>query len=572
MLSRRLLAGLVACSLTAAAQSPPKPEPSKPTEDGIPVTNELVVARCAACHKKDDKGNLTRISWMRSTPEGWQQVIKRMVRLQGVTATPEEARQIVRYLSTYHGLAPEEARPALYEVERRMIDETVPDEVLKQACVICHSVGRAASWRRTRDEWQLLINMHVGYFPVVEFQGFRRFPPRAGDPPPPPGTDTRDPADKAVDFLAKTWPLHTPEWAAWRAGMRAPKLAGRWLVTGKQHGQGDFHGEMVVEPAGSADEFTTRVTLRFPRDGKTVQGSGRSIVYTGYAWRGRLESASKGTSPVDPPAARQVMIVSRDQSQMDGRWFWGAYDEFGMDVTLRRASANPVLFAVDRPALRAGSTGQLVRLYGDNLPAGQRAEDFDLGAGVALRRLVSQSATESVVEVDVAADAVPGRRDAALRGATITSAYAVYDKIDYLKVTPEAAMARLGGNSHPKGYQQFEAFAHHRGIDGKPNTPDDVNLGPVDVTWSMEEFFAVYGDDDKDFVGALSPSGLFTPAPEGPNPKRKFGRNNYGDVWIVAAHKTGPEVSRDGKPLTGKAHLVVTVPLYVRWDQPEVSK
>jgi quinohemoprotein amine dehydrogenase len=123
----------------------------------------------------------------------------------------------------------------------------------------------------------------------------------------------------------------------------------------------------------------------------------------------------------------------------------------------------------------------------------------------------------------------------------------------------------LGGAGHPKGFQQFEAIAYNRGPDGKPNTVDDVELGPVDAEWSVEEFYAVYGDDDKDFVGSLSPSGFFTPAPEGPNPKRKFGRNNYGDVWVVATYKG------DGKPLTPKAYLVVVIPLYVRWDQPEVG-
>ena len=94
----------------------------------------------------------------------------------------------------------------------------------------------------------------------------------------------------------------------------------------------------------------------------------------------------------------------------------------------------------------------------------------------------------------------------------LPNAIAVYDKVDYIKVTPESALARLGSETHPKGYQQFEAIAYQRGADGKPHTADDVELGPVDVTWSVEEFYAVYGDDDKEFVGSLSPTGFFTPA------------------------------------------------------------
>jgi quinohemoprotein amine dehydrogenase len=167
---------------------------------------------------------------------------------------------------------------------------------------------------------------------------------------------------------------------------------------------------------------------------------------------------------------------------------------------------------------------------------------------------------------------VSGKRDIAVRRTIATGAIAVYDKIDYLKISPEAALARLGGTTHPKGYQHLEAIAYTRGPDGKLHTPDDVALGPVDAEWSLEEFLAVFGDDDREFVGALAPTGLFTPAREGPNPKRKFSRNNYGDVWAVATYKPkSGEMARDGKPATGRGHLVVTIPLYVRWDQPEVA-
>ena len=53
----------------------------------------------------------------------------------------------------------------------------------------------------------------------------------------------------------------------------------------------------------------------------------------------------------------------------------------------------------------------------------------------------------------------------------------VYHKVDYIKVTPETALARLGSDVHPKGYQQFEAIGYENGPDGKPNTADDVTAG-----------------------------------------------------------------------------------------------
>src|SRR5438270_10216433 len=64
--------------------------------DGIPVADPLVIAKCSGCHKRDDKGNLTRISWERTTPEGWEEVVKRMVRLNGLTLNPEEARAVIK--------------------------------------------------------------------------------------------------------------------------------------------------------------------------------------------------------------------------------------------------------------------------------------------------------------------------------------------------------------------------------------------------------------------------------------------------------------------------------------------
>ncbi len=578
-------------------QAQAQPDKPKETEEGIPITSALVVEKCGMCHKKDEKGNLTRISWERTTPEGWQQSIKRMVRLNGLSISPEHAREIVKYLSNHHGLAPEEAKPAMYIAERRMIDESLPNDQIRDACANCHPYGRAMSWRRSREEWDLLVNMHLGYFPVAEFTAFRRWPPPANAPPPAPGADTRDPVVRATEFIAKAFPLHTSEWAAWRAGMRAPKLSGRWLVSGTQSGRGPIYGEMFIEPAGNpdrtiraaggqpgshapgsgVDEFTTSINLLYVKDGTRSSRAGRAIIYTGYAWRGRSESKDAA----DPKEVREVMMVSRDQGQIEGRWFWGGYDEFGMDFTLRRAGSETTVLGLDRTALRTGVAGEPVRIYGDNFPDDLAAGDFDFGSGITVKRVVNKARNLVTVEVDVAQDAILGKRDVAVRRSVSTGAFAVFDKVDYLKVSPEAALARLGGATHPKGFQQFEAIGYNHGPDKKKNTHDDVNLGPVDVEWSLEEFLAVFGDDDKDFVGTLSPSGLFTPAAEGPNPKRKFQRNNYGDVWVVATYKpkegevaqpvTGLGPAKDSKPVTGRGHLVVTIPLYLRWDQPEVN-
>jgi quinohemoprotein amine dehydrogenase len=453
---------------------------------------------------------------------------------------------------------------------------------VRTACIICHSYGRIISQRRTKEEWDLLINMHVGYFPVVEFQGFRRFPPPPDAPPPPPGTDTRHPADRAVEFLAKTFPLQTPEWGAWRANLRAPKLAGRWLLTGYQIGRGRVYGEVVIEPGAAEDEFTTKTKLTYVKDGAVTTRNGRSLVYTGYSWRGRSfndksrgESNGEITTTTDPAELREVMFVSRDWSQIEGRWFWGDYEEFGIDVTMRRVGAELLVLGLDRSSIKSPSTGEQLKIFGANLPSDLKTEDVDFGPGFKVKRIVSAASDQVVVEVDVAEGAALGKRDIAVRRSFAPGAITVFDKVDYIKVNPDKAMARLGGVKFPKGYQQFEAIAWNRGPDNKPQTPDDLNLGPVDVEWAIEEFPSIYNDDDKEYIGSLSRTALFTPAIEGPNPKRKFERNNYGEVWVVATYRSkdaAPSAGKDAKPMTARSYFVVTVPLYVKWDQPEVAR
>ena len=82
-------------------------------------------------------------------------------------------------------------------------------------------------------------------------------------------------------------------------------------------------------------------------------------------------------------------------------------------------------------------------------------------------------------------------------------------------------MARVGGVTFPKMLAQFEAWAFSNGADGKPDSPDDIELGLVDAAWSMEEYAATYDDDDIKFVGTLNEAtGRFTPNVDGPNPAR----------------------------------------------------
>lgn len=568
------VAAFLACCVSASFPQSAPPGESKaettgkgPSEEGFPVTDQRVIGKCSACHARDAKGNMTRISWIRTTPEGWEEAIKRMVRLQGVALEPDDARKILRYLSDEHGLAPEEAKPVEYFPEHRMIDEKVPNEDVTRSCVACHVLAKPLSWRRSAEDWKLLVNTHIALYPWVDSLNFQRQPPRPAQPAPPP--DAKQPVDQALAFLAQSGSLHSPEWADWHASMRPPRLAGHWLVSGTQPGKGKFFGVMDVEAAPSSESFSTKTKLTFPGDGSVVSASGKSIVYTGYAWRGRSTSDKTNAGPNDPATVREVMMLSRDQSQLEGRWFWGAYQEFGMDTTMRRASVAPSVLGVDIYSLKAGSTANEVKIYGDHFPAGIAAADIDLGSGLTVKKIVSQSPDLIKVTVDVASGAVPGKRDVAVKNVLAPAAFAVYDKIDYLQVTPQTPLAHLGGEPHAKGYMQFDAIAYSNGPDGKQGTADDIELGPVKATWKLEEFVATIGDDDIEFVGNLdAATGLFTPALDGPNPKRKFGRNNYGDVWVVATYKPAGA----DQAVSGRSYLIVAIPQYLRWDQPEVAQ
>ena len=542
------------CSMgVMAAETAPMP-----SEPGIPVTDALVKKKCGGCHQADAQGNLTRISWIRTTPEGWEQAVKRMVRLNGLTLTPEEARQIVHYLATYHGLAPEEAKAVMYMAEHRMIDETVPPD-MQGACNTCHAIGQPISWRRPKEEWDLLVKTHLGYFPVAEVTAFLR-PPPSPDAEPKPNEDKRQPWEKAVDYLTKTYPLHTAEWDAYHSSIHPAKVEGRWLVKAYKPGTGPYYGEMTVTKGEADDEVVTSTKLVSSKDGSTIAYSGKAIVYAGFAWRGRSKSDS------DPKELREVMMVARDGQTAEGRWMWGGYQEFGFEVSMKRALPGPVLLGLNMAKLKAGST-ETVDLYGQNFPASAKPDSIDFGTGVKVLKILESKPGHVKAEVEVAKNAVPGLRDVEAFGSVVPSSVAVYDHIDFVKVAPSWALSHLGGTIGPKGLVQFEAIAYANGPDGKPNTPDDIILGPVQAKWSMQEFYATYGDDDTKFVGNLdSVSGLFTPAGEGPSMERQDMRNNYGDVWVVAEIE-GPK----GKPISGRSYLVVTVPQYLRFDQPEVA-
>ena len=404
--------------------------------------------------------------------------------------------------------------------------------------------GTVVTQRRTREEWGLLIATHRSLYPLSDFQAFRYGGPASEQ------DDPRHPMERAIGHLAEVYPLETPEWSAWSATKRAPRLAGTWAMSGYEVGKGPIYGSVTVTAnPNDPNAFSTSASYVYAETGERVERSGESTVYTGYQWRGR-------SNPGADNQLREVMFVERDQQEMWGRWFRGDYDEVGPDVRLRRA-ASATVAGVFPKAIERGS-GAEIRVYGVGLTD---TDALDFGSGVSVASVRRDGDHALRVQLSVADDAELGGRDLFAGNALHQAAIVVHDGIDRIQVTPATGMARTGGARFPKGYQAFDAIGWNDGPDGEPETDDDLELGRVEVDWHIEEYAATYGDDDVDFVGSIRQDGVFDPAADGPNPNRSGNRNNIGDVWVVATH-----AGASGRALSARAHLVVAPPLYMRWE------
>ena len=247
-------------------------------EKGIPVTSELVRNACGACHAIDDANRLSRISYERKAPEGWGATLKRMLRTGQVQLSPEQSKEIVRYLSDHHGLAPAEARPVFYRAEKRPVHEKIFDYEVRVTCTACHIGARFLSQRRSEEEWMLLKGMHLGYFPIAEYQGFRAAIPGWELPrfeheaeltsPPDVEEDKQQPwrVDRVLKTLAEHLPLDSPEWRAFQAKRVERDLTGTWFFSAYEPGKGPLVGEVEIASSGRGlhDERENSYAQRFP--------------------------------------------------------------------------------------------------------------------------------------------------------------------------------------------------------------------------------------------------------------------------------------------------------------------
>jgi quinohemoprotein amine dehydrogenase len=367
---------------------------ARDTTRGFPIMDRATIQACGECHLRDSTGVMQRLSFERKTPEGWEMSVRRMVSLNNVSVDPATARAVVRYLSDHHGLAPAELKPGRFEVERRSIEyRYTADTRTETTCRACHSMGRVITQRRTRGEWELLVATHRSLYPDADFQAFRRGGPAQNDSGPIP-----HPMDVAINHLSRVFPLRTPEWTAWSATMRSPHLEGTWMLSGMEPGRGAFFGHMTITRGATDGEFITQANYRYADGGPAISRAGKSIVYTGFQWRGRSTAPSAAK---DSSGLREVMLVEPGWEEMSGRWFTGGYEEIGMDVSLTKLGTNAVIAGVAPRALRVGTRGQDVTIFGANLSRSLAATAVDFGPGVTVERVIHATPDSVTLRVNV---------------------------------------------------------------------------------------------------------------------------------------------------------------------------
>ncbi len=517
-----MTSGLLAMAVCSALHSPP----TLAARDAPSILRET----CQGCHTPEADNGLSRISHQRKTPEGWLMSIARMQTMHGLQISDDDRRTLVKYLADTQGLAPSETDGVRYALERRLNTVEQFDEQTSQMCGRCHSGARVALQRRPAEEWERLVNFHLGQWPSLEYQALSR------------DRDWFDLARKdMVPLLAKRYPLDNPAWKKWLSSApKAEALVGDWSFSGHLPGKGELAGVMSVAADGS-DQFKVSVKGRYA-DGSPFNGEGSAILYSGYEWRGNVS--------IDGVTMRQVFAAQGNVLQ--GRMFEAEHDERGLDFIAAKQGSSRLL-AVQPGYLKAGSETE-VTLIGSGL---QGQPDF--GKGVQVLEVVSHSPQQIKVRIKAAANAQPGLRAVsvgALKGVNL----ALYSAIAEVKVVPAFSVARIGegGGSTPKVQGRFDAEAWGKGADGKP-----YRIGVFPAQWKVEAFDErAKEDEDVKFAGQMqADSGVFTPGDAGPNPARKMSTNNAGNLKVIAA------VDDSGQSLTGEGHLIVTVQ---RWNNPPI--
>ncbi len=265
------------------------------------ASEELLQQYCQGCHITEGTQplKLSRISHQRKTPEGWLMTIARMQVVHKLTIDDKDRAALVKHLSDTQGLAPSEAEPYRYILERRLNHQEQKQPQLAEMCARCHSEARVGLQRREEAEWGHLVHFHLGQWPSTEFSQMGRDRDWFGIA-----------INEVVPFLGKQYGLQTEAWDSWE-NTEKTAADGRWRIVGHMPGKGAFQGVISLKPA-KADLYPMCCTGQFD-NGESLQGEGQVILYSGYEWRGTLT--------IDGKRYKQVFALNDDARELNGRMF-----------------------------------------------------------------------------------------------------------------------------------------------------------------------------------------------------------------------------------------------------------
>ncbi|MCP4686486.1 MAG: quinohemoprotein amine dehydrogenase subunit alpha [Desulfobacterales bacterium] len=510
--------------------------------------DSLVRQRCSACHKLDEQGNVEVIEETRKSPEEWIAVVERMIRLNSAPLEDAKFFPVIKELSRYLCMSPAEMAKIAYinSDENSQYKETPKNKIEERiytACVRCHTWGKIASHRKSRDQWLENRLLHLGYYPTTVPQMREMDWPKE--------------SMELVDPLAEIFPLVNPEWSKWMKSRKEQDLSGQWRVAGYQPGLGYYAGSYTFQPnpAKGEDEYlvSRRVTYE---NGFSLVMSGEAVLYGEYHPRYAMAPT--------PLTGRIEGVFDLDAKAMGftGKWWTIVQDSNSHGVEkFYKTDAPSRVFALYPRAFQSGvGKDQYMTLVGVHLPKSFGVDNISF-PGPYVKVAEMEAAGDGVYrcKMNIGKSAPPGPMKFKIEGAAFNEAVVIHGGVDGIRIVPSLARARVScGAAYPPHGVQFTALGVSYGPDRKPGTADDLTLEPVEARWWLEEEKTRENDDDLKYLMAPITNGLYTPVTTyGPIQERNQHREGVGLIAV------GAEYTGAGNPLKARARLVVTVPDFI---------
>jgi len=515
--------------------------------DSLFGESSMVRQKCSACHKPDTNNRLEVIEETRKTTEEWKVVVDRMIRLNSAQLDDEDFYPVIKELSRTLCLTPQESDQIAYlnsdeNSQYREIPKNDLETRIYTACVRCHTFGKIASHKMTKDQWNENRNLHLGYYPTVipqmrEMDWFKE-------------------SEALIDPLAKLFPFHSDAYQQWLKSRKDQDLTGSWNVAGYQPGMGYYHGVYTIKPDGAKgeDEYIIEKTIQY-QSGLMVSTKGQGTLFSEYHLRYALAPT--------PLTGRVEGVFDLDAGTMGfkGKWWTVVQDSntYGNE-TFYKTTGSPRITAVFPQALRIlpGEEQQLT-LVGVGLAENLSAADIQFSdSSIKVSSVKKSKKSELVCNVTVGAGASVGLADVGLKGLSFKG-LKIFNRIDAISISPKIGRARVSsGAAYPPQGVQFVARGINFGADGKQGTSDDLVLDPVNAEWALAEEKTRENDDDLTYLNTSVINGLYTPITTyGPIKTRVQKREGIGLIAINAVFQD------QGKQLSDKARLAVTVPDFV---------